>query len=97
MMEFELEMAGICMNWFEWLEIAGNIWKWLEIVEIAKNSWKWMKIDGNVWNGKIWMEMAGKAVNERKLWIDRMDFMTRNILDGLTWLKIHEMAVNGCK
>jgi len=24
-------MAGIGMNWFEWLEIAGNIWKWLEI------------------------------------------------------------------
>ena len=24
-------MAGIGMNWFEWLEIAGNIWKWLEM------------------------------------------------------------------
>ena len=34
MMEFELEMAGICMNWFEWLEIAGNIWKYLEMVGV---------------------------------------------------------------
>ena len=41
-------MAGIGMNWFEWLEIAGNIWKCLEIVGIAKNAWKWMEMDGNV-------------------------------------------------
>ena len=62
-------MAGIGMNWFEWLEIAGRIWKWLEIFG---NGWKQqelLKMHGNGWK---WMVMFELAKYGRK-WLEKLE------------------------
>ena len=51
-------MAGIGMNWFEWLEIAGNIWK---LLEIFGNCWKYLEMSGNSRNCLKCMEMDGNG------------------------------------
>ena len=60
-------IAGIAENGLKQLEIAGNCWKWPEWLGMAGNGWNglidwiWLKIAGNGWNGWKWLERAGTA------------------------------------